>query len=519
MSNYVECKICNKQMKLISNSHLKKHNMTPKEYLELYPNEKLISDDSKNAHQQKLLDSSNKRKNVPIKEETRNKLKETWKEKKNNGWKKPSLFTDEEFYEYRKLCQRSINNKKYIPKKYLDSNKKSNIVKYEHIDDVKNIFNIIDTNKNINMDVKNRFIVLENKIKNIIKIQNKKEYTNFKIKRFEEYSNVTIKNINETRFDFTCNDCGNEKSFIIDYLNKFHLRKDVCDCKKPIVYKKSKAELEILEYIRNKIPNVISGNRSILKTKELDIYIPSLNLAFEYCGLYWHSELSGKNKNYHYDKMIECEKKNIKLITIFEDEYVNNKDIVLSRIDNIIGLSNHKIYARKTKVRYIDSIECSTFLKQNHLQGVGRSTHKIGLFYKDELVSVMTFNNGDISKNIKDWELNRFCSKIGYNVIGGASKLFSFFIKNNNDVNKIISYSDNRWGHGNVYEKIGFKKESDGIPNYWYFKLNDIKRLHRFPLRKNKNDNQQLSEWENRIIEGYDRIWDCGSSKYIWENE
>ena len=515
MTDHVECKICNRKMKLISNSHLKSHGMTPSEYLIMFPNEKLISDNSKKLHNQKLLDSADKRKNVPIKEETRNKLKETWKEKKKNGWEKPSKFTDEEFYEYRKLCQRAVNNKKYIPKKYLYTDRKSNIVKYEYIDDVKNIFNMIDINQIINIDVKNRFIIFENKIKNIIKMKNKKEYIDFKIKRFEEYSNVTIKNINKTRFDFTCNDCGNEKSFINDYLNKFHLRKDVCDCKKPIVYKKSKAELEILEYIRNKISNVISGNRSVLKTKELDIYIPSLNLAIEYCGLYWHSELSGKNKNYHYDKMIECEKQNIKLITIFEDEYINNKNIVLSRIDNILGISNKKIFARKTLVKNIDNNTCAEFLKNNHLQGVGRSTHKIGLFYDNELVSVMTFQKGDISKNIKDWELNRFCSKIGYNIIGGASKLFSYFIRNN-DVDKIISYSDNRWGHGNVYEKIGFMKESNGIPNYWYFKLNDIKRLHRYSLRKNKNDNQQLSEWENRVIQGYDRIWDCGSSKYIW---
>ena len=66
-------------------------------------------------------------------------------------------------------------------------------------------------------------------------------------------------------------------------------------------------------------------NRIILEGKEVDILISSLGIAFEFNGLRWHSEEFGKDKNYHLNKLNECNKQGIKLIQIFEDEYVNNK--------------------------------------------------------------------------------------------------------------------------------------------------------------------------------------------------
>lgn len=83
----------------------------------------------------------------------------------------------------------------------------------------------------------------------------------------------------------------------------------------------------------------------------------------------------------------------------------------------------------------------------------------------------------------------------------------------------IISYSDNRWGDGNVYEKLGFQFEKETPPNYWYFTTNDISRKHRFSLRKNKTDGQNLTEWENRKSQGWYRIWDCGNKKYRWNKK
>lgn len=115
-----------------------------------------------------------------------------------------------------------------------------------------------------------------------------------------------------------------------------------------------------------------------------------------------------------------------------------------------------------------------------------------------------------------EWELVRFANKINTNVIGSASKLLKFFIKNYKP-NKIVSYSDIRLFNGGLYEKLGFAKMSQSKPNYWYV-INGV-RHHRFNFRKsilvkqgfdeNKTEQDIMSE---RKIH---RIYDCGAIR--WE--
>jgi len=155
------------------------------------------------------------------------------------------------------------------------------------------------------------------------------------------------------------------------------------------------------------------------------------------------------------------------------------------------------------------------FIKKYHIQGSGRANVHLGLMHNNELVSVMTFLKGDISKSITDWELNRFCSKDGITVVGGASKLFKKFIKEH-DPDTVISYADRRWSNINsFYEKLGFNHSYNTVPNYWYIVPHEINRIHRYALKKPVDCN--ITESELRMSEGYLRIYDCGSSKYIWE--
>lgn len=280
----------------------------------------------------------------------------------------------------------------------------------------------------------------------------------------------------------------------------------------------SSGQLKLLEELKSIFPkqNFIEQDRTIIKPYEIDILILDKKLAIEYCGLYWHSELAGKDKNYHLNKLKLCEEKGYRLITIFEDEWLNNREIVISRIMNILGALNYSIiYARKCIIKEIPVKEARDFCNKNHLQGYGNSSIKLGAFYKHELVSIMTFSKPSIakgSKNEKDvWELNRFCSKINHQVIGIASKLLKFF-ERNYDWRSIFSYADRRWSDGNLYKKIGFEFSHNSKPNYWYIK--GIKRIHRFSLRKTKDDPKNLTEWAIRMSQGWNRIWDCGSIKY-----
>jgi hypothetical protein len=132
----------------------------------------------------------------------------------------------------------------------------------------------------------------------------------------------------------------------------------------------------------------------------------------------------------------------------------------------------------------------------------------------------MTFSRPSIAKgarNYKDntWELSRFCSKINYHVVGIASKLLKYF-ERNYDWNEIFSYADRRWSSGDLYGKIGFDFIGKTQVNYWY--IAKQKRIHRFALRKQRDDLVNKTEWEIRKFQGWNRIWDCGNLKYQKSN-
>ena len=278
----------------------------------------------------------------------------------------------------------------------------------------------------------------------------------------------------------------------------------------------SKGEKELVEFVKSLELEFVENDRNKIKPYELDIYIPSKRIAIEFDGLYWHSEKNIKDKNYHLNKTELCEKQNIQLIHIFEDEWVLKQEIVKSRIKQILGINNsERIHARKCQIKEISHKIKNEFLDKFHIQGSDRSRIKLGAFYQDELISVMTFSHGSISKGSKYqenvWELNRFCSNSNYHIPGIASKLLTHF-KRNYEWKEIFSYADRRWSDGNVYRRIGFKLDSITKPNYWY--LDNFNRIHRFSLRKCPDEPKDIPEWVLRFKEGYTRIWDCGHYKF-----
>ena len=257
------------------------------------------------------------------------------------------------------------------------------------------------------------------------------------------------------------------------------------------------------------------------RNREIDVYIPSLNLGIEYNGLHWHSERLGKDKNYHLDKLNKCNEQGIKLIQIFEDEWINHREICESKLKQICGLNrNPKIFARKCKVVEItDKNEVYEFLDKNHIQGRTGFTIALGAYYNNELVGVMTFKK---EKN-GYWDLNRFATDINHQCIGIGGKLFKHFIRNYSFI-EIKSFADRRWTTdptNNLYTKLGFEFDSYVPPTYWYYKDGEIIRHHKFGFRKqilHKRYGLPLGLKESEMAErlGYTRIWDCGLIKYVY---
>lgn len=290
----------------------------------------------------------------------------------------------------------------------------------------------------------------------------------------------------------------------------------------------SSYEKEIGKYL-NDIGVEHDANRQILIGKEIDILVNEQRIGIEFNGLKYHSEFFGKkNHKYHLNKTNLCNEKGYGLIHIFEDEYVNKKDIVLSKLKHILKKDYDlpKIQGRKIEVKEILSSEAKGFLEKYHIQGFYKSSVYIGGFYKDNLISVMAFKNGNIKND--GWELVRFATDYHYIYQGVASKLFSYFIKNY-EPQTIVSFADRRWTpwkENNLYTILGFKLKNITKPDYRYYneKVDKFKRFHKMTMTKKILSEKYgfpltMTELEMAKELGYDRIWDCGLFKYVWRKD
>ena len=327
-----------------------------------------------------------------------------------------------------------------------------------------------------------------------------------------DYSKIEYK----TSKDKVCIICPEHGEFWQTPSNHVFSKQRCPECFK----EKSNVEREILEYIESIYDNkVIENDRCVLNGKEIDIYLPDDNIGFEVNGILWHSEQFGKDSKYHMGKTKLASSKGVKLIHIFEDEWIEKQEIVKSRISNILNKTEYRIYARKCEIKSVGNSEANQFLDENHLQGKTNALYKYGLYYDNELVSLMTLGNYRKSlgrvKRGNEFELIRFCNKLNTVVVGGASRLLKHFIK---DVkpSKIISYSDNRWGIGNLYENLGFKFTRNTPPNYYY--VVNRRRENRFKYRKDilvkDGWDSNMTEHEIMLFRGIYRIYDCGNRLY-----
>lgn len=358
-----------------------------------------------------------------------------------------------------------------------------------------------------------------------------KHYNNWD-KYLDQLENLRIKckcdesYINDfKKIKFECNSCNCqwEDTLLIPFCP---------ECDKKFKNSRSIVESNIMKWLSEyKNINFLPNKRFNINGKiyEADLFFPDFNIVIELHGLYWHSENGGKkDKNYHIKKLESFESIGFTVFQIFEDEWLFKNEIIKNKILYKLKISkNEKVYARNCNIKKISMNDCKNFLNSTHIQGFINSKYCYGAYYKDELVSVMTFSNNRISlgnKNVNndEFELVRFSTTSKYNVIGIAGKLLSHFIKNHSP-QKIISYADRRWSNekNNVYKSIGFVCLNKTKPNYWYIKK--YKREHRFKFCKHKlvkmGHDSNLTEWEIMQTVGYDRIWDCGHLKFEWSSQ
>lgn len=267
----------------------------------------------------------------------------------------------------------------------------------------------------------------------------------------------------------------------------------------------SSTERELIKHIKSNYSGIIVENdRFILKPKELDIYLPELNIAIEYNGLWWHSS-KFVDKNYHYNKYKKCLDQDIKLYTIWSHVYEKNPLAVYNFITNLISKKT-RIYARKCTI-IEDKSRIRAYINKHHLQGVAPSHTYLGLEHEGKLVMAISISKHHRGLNLQ--VLNRVCFS-EYNVVGGLKKLLKRCPK------PLTTWSDNCYSPiGQMYKNAGFELEVESPPDYFYCDRNG-KFLSKHSQMKSKTKcPPNLTELEWATKRGLFRIWDCGKKRWV----
>lgn len=302
------------------------------------------------------------------------------------------------------------------------------------------------------------------------------------------------------------------------------------DAFKYIKHATSFIEEEVKEFLDDNELEYVCNSRSFISPYELDLYIPHHKLAIECNPTFTHSSTNIKNSimtpvpnSYHKMKTDMCEDKGIRLIHVFGYDWEWKRDIIKDIILNSCSISRTTIYARNCKCKVISFEDASKFLSKNHLQGYCVSSINVGLQYSNELVSVMTFGKPrhTIGNNKNaDYELLRYCNKLGYRVVGGASKLLAYF-KSNYDFDELISYSDRAHFSSSLYKRLGFKLENTSGPNYCWVNPNKEIRINRIKAQKQNItklfDDVEMSKSQSQIMieHGFAKVYDSGTC--LWK--
>lgn len=311
-------------------------------------------------------------------------------------------------------------------------------------------------------------------------------------------------------YKFRCIECSEEFTSMLEYMPR-------CPkCKPKRIFHKQN---NLAEYIKN-LGFKVELNYKLESKKEIDIYIPSLKIGFEYNGSYWHSGLF-KGRNYHQDKSKTAMLEGIFLYHIWD---YFDEDIVTSKIRNILGKTDLKLKARKLKVREVSSKEQKKFLNENHLHGYKSSTFAFGLYKDDEIVSLISF----VKNKSNTIQLVRFCNKKNLTIYQAFNVLLKRsieFIKTNyTDINKIVTFAYRDWtpnSQSNVYITNRFKLVNEGLPSLYYFNNRDKKVYNRENYMKKKlkeifpeNYSDDLTEREILELNDIYPLYDSGTFRY-----
>lgn len=170
--------------------------------------------------------------------------------------------------------------------------------------------------------------------------------------------NVDYRNKNTTSQIVKCSQCGKECIKRNSYIKKSKSGNNFCSSScaatynnthKTSGYRRSKLELHLQNILEEKYLNlnIEYNDRKTLDGLELDIYIPSLNLAFELNGIFHYQPVFGKS-----DKEKDSNFQNILNKDAKKHQLCQEKNINLCIIDT----SSQKYFTIKSSQKFVDAV-------------------------------------------------------------------------------------------------------------------------------------------------------------------
>lgn len=333
----------------------------------------------------------------------------------------------------------------------------------------------------------------------------------------------------EDMLPFVCSKCGKRYMKDIKHVLEYEYKIPIC----PACSMRTRVfEEEVAGYIRDMFPSIeiIRHDQSMIG-KELDIYLPEHRIAIECNGDYWHSMTVRNDRMYHYRAWEACMEKGIRLVQIFQTDW-NLRGTRWKRFFDSLLAPKQRIYARSlTLHRYgvSDRERVREFFEDSHIQGCPpRMSYMYGLEDEDGTIyGMMSFIEKQYVKHSRNegcYELNRYATRYGYSVVGGASRLLCAFEREVRPVS-IVSYSDCDVFSGDMYAKLGFVREGYSSNYFWtdgrvvfsrkQCQLNRLEKIH--PDLYREALEKDAPNKEDYVMEalGYHKVFRAGRLRWV----
>lgn len=261
----------------------------------------------------------------------------------------------------------------------------------------------------------------------------------------------------------------------------------------------------------------IKHDRKVISPLELDFYLYENNVALEINDISTHLN---KEKNYHLNKTKLCREKGIRLIHIWEfclplkngyksSFQKNSWEVIKNCILTSCKKIDNRIYARNTKIIILDAIKTKDFFDKNNINGYRSAKYTYALIDKnkkyvsnEDILMAYSVKKPFFNKDC-EIEIVRGASKIGIQVIGGASKIWNEILKTHNSV---VYYCDNNYYNANSFMFLkDAVLEAEGV-SFWNVHLNEKLIKNRSPKNNSKIKNDKNVK----------RLYNAGYQKWVY---